>query len=89
MLITMFSKDRSSSARTSRSALSASPSGVTRPSRSRISFSSDPALTPTRIGIPCSRAFSTTARTCSGAPMLPGLIRILSAPASMAAIASR
>ena len=53
------------------------------------SFSSEPLLTPTRIGIFLSFATSTTACTRSLLPMLPGLILILSAPCSMAAIASR
>ena len=46
-------------------------------------------LTPTRIGTPYSFALSTTAFTLSSSPMLPGLIRILSAPFSMAAMARR
>ena len=40
------------------------------------------ALIPIRIGIPWSRALSTTARTRSSRPMLPGLMRRQSAPAS-------
>ena len=38
---------------------------------------------------PAPRHFSTTARTRSSPPMLPGLMRILSAPASTEASASR
>ena len=46
------------------------------------SFSSEPALTPMRIGMPLSRAASITARTRSSRPMLPGLMRRQSTPVS-------
>ncbi len=46
------------------------------------SFSSEPALTPMRIGMPLSRAAETTARTRSSRPMLPGLMRRQSTPSS-------
>ena len=69
-------------------ALSTSPSAVTPWYFSTRCFSSDPLFTPTRIGTPYSFAFSTTARTLCSSPILPGLIRILSAPFSIAAIAS-
>ena len=42
-----------------------------------------------RVGMLYSFALSTTALTRSLAPMFPGLIRILSAPLSIAAMASR
>ena len=45
------------------------------PCFARRSFSSDPELTPIRIGMPRSRAARTTSRTFAGEPMLPGLIR--------------
>ena len=48
-----------------------------------------PLFTPTRMGIPRSFATSTTALIRSVLPIFPGLIRILSAPFSMAAIARR
>ena len=61
--------------------------GVEYPSTS--SFSREPLFTPTRMGIPRSFATSTTALIRSVLPIFPGLIRILSAPFSMAAIARR
>ena len=68
--------------------LTASASAVTPPYFSIRSFSRDPEFTPTLIGIFLDLAASTTAFTLSRLPMLPGLILILSAPFSMAAIAS-
>ena len=65
------------------------PRAVGSPSFSRMSISSDPLLTPIRIGTPFSVAFSTTARTRFSPPMLPGLMRSLSTPASSARSAIR
>ena len=87
MLITRFSYPSSSIILTLSSALSTIPSAVTPPYFSRRFFSSEPLLTPTRMGIFLSFATFTTAATFSRDPMLPGLMRILSAPFSMAAIA--
>ena len=61
-------------------ALSTSACAVTPPYRVSSSFSSEPPLTPMRMGMPRSRQASATARTRSFAPMLPGLMRILSIP---------
>ena len=63
-------------------ALSTSASAVTPPYLASRSFSKDPPLTPMRMGMPRSRQASATARTRSFDPMLPGLMRILSAPCS-------
>ena len=49
--------------------------------------SSEPALTPIRIGMPRSRASEATALMCSGLRMLPGLSRSPCTPASIAASA--
>ena len=68
-------------------ALSTMPSAVTPPYFSINAFSREPLLTPTRMGMPRSFAVATTACTLSGPPMLPGLMRILSAPFSMEAMA--
>ena len=89
MLITRLSYPSSSTTATSFNALSTRASAVTPPYFARRSFSREPLFTPTRIGIPYSFALSTTAFTRSLAPMLPGLMRILSAPLSIAAIARR
>ena len=89
MLITRLSYPISSIIFTWFKALSTSPSAVTPRYFSSSSFSSEPLFTPTRIGILRSFATSTTAFTRSFAPIFPGLIRILSAPRSMAAIARR
>ena len=72
-----------------RSALSTIPSAVGQPCRSTMSFSSEPAFTPMRIGTLRSRAAFTTSRTRSRAPMFPGLSRIPCTPAESAASASR
>ena len=61
---------------------STSASGVGSPYFFCRSFSSEPALTPMRIGMPWSRAASITARTRSSRPMLPGLMRRQSTPSS-------
>ena len=52
-----------------------------------ISFSKEPALTPMRIGILWCLAQATTSRTLASLPILPGLIRKQSAPASATASA--
>ena len=82
-------KSRSSSRRTCRRALSTMAAAVAPPARARMSFSSDPELTPIRMGTPLSPAARTTSRTFSGEPMLPGLRRRPSTPASSAARARR
>ncbi len=51
-------------------------------------FGSEPEFTPTRIGTEAARALSTTSRVFSCPPMLPGLIRMQWAPASIALRAS-
>ena len=48
----------------------------------RCSRSMLPVLAPTRTGMPCARTQSATRRTAASPPMLPGLMRILSAPFS-------
>jgi hypothetical protein len=72
-----------------RSALSTIPSAVGQPCLSTMSCSSEPALTPMRMGTIRSRAARTTSRTRSRAPMLPGLSRMAWIPASSAFRASR
>ncbi len=72
-----------------RSALSTMPSAVGQPCFSTMSFSSEPALTPMRMGTFRSRAARTTSRTRSREPMLPGLRRMAWIPASRAESASR
>jgi hypothetical protein len=52
------------------------------------SFSSEPPLTPMRIGTFCACAARTTSTMRSCLPMLPGLSRSLSMPASSASSAS-
>ena len=64
-------------------------SGVAWPNFSSSSFSRLPPLTPMRMGMPFSPAFSTTAFTRSWPPMLPGLMRRQAAPPSAAIRASR
>ena len=49
---------------------------------------SEPEFTPMRIGVPAARALSTTSPTFSSPPMLPGLMRMQWAPASIALRAS-
>ena len=89
ILMTRLSYPKSSIMCTLSSALSTMPSAVTPPYFSINGFSREPLLTPTRMGIFRSFAASTTAFTRSVLPILPGLIRILSAPFSMAARAIR
>jgi hypothetical protein len=89
ILMTRLSYPKSSIMCTLSSALSTMPSAVTPPYFSINGFSREPLLTPTRMGIFRSFAASTTAFTRSVLPILPGLIRILSAPFSMAASAIR
>ena len=89
MLTTRLSYPMSSIIFTLSNALSTNPSAVTFPYFSTIFFSKEPLFTPTRIGTLYSFALSTTAFTLSAEPILPGLILILSAPFSMAAIAIR
>ena len=87
ILMTRLSYPRSSIILTLSRALSTSPFAVTPLYFSTISFSSEPLLTPTLIGIFLDLATSTTAFILSVEPILPGFILILSAPFSMAAIA--
>ena len=89
ILITRLSYPISSIIFTLSNALSTMPSAVTPWYFSTRSFSRDPLFTPTRIGIFRLFASSTTAFTRSALPIFPGLIRILSAPFSIAAIARR
>ena len=79
---------RSSRVLTFRRALSTSASAVTPPAFSRISFSSDPALTPTRTGMALPAMAATISRTFAAPPMFPGLILKPAAPASTALMAS-
>jgi len=72
-----------------RAADSTIPSAVGHPCRSTMSCSSDPALTPMRMGTSRSRAAFTTSRTRSRDPMFPGLSRTPCIPAASAASASR
>src|SRR6266545_2024730 len=66
---------------------STSASGVGPPCLARISFCSDPALTPTRIGTSRPAASCAISFTLSCFLMLPGLMRTPAQPASRAAIA--
>ena len=61
-------------------ALSTSASAVTPPYFARRGFSSDPPLTPMRMGMDRWRHISATAFTRSSPPMLPGLMRMASIP---------
>ena len=87
--MTIWSYPRSSMIFTLSRALSTSPSAVTPPYFATSSFSREPEFTPTRIGTLWAFAHITTALMRSMLPMLPGLMRIASAPFSMAAIAIR
>ena len=89
ILMTRLSYPISSISFTLSKALSTSPSAVTPWYFSTRFFSKEPLFTPTRIGMLRSFATSTTAFTRSALPILPGLMRILSAPFSIAAIARR
>ena len=84
----MSSNPQSSSRRMCPKALSTNASAVGAPYLASSSRSSEPPLTPMRMGIPRLRQASATARTRSGPPMLPGLMRILSAPSSATAKAT-
>jgi hypothetical protein len=65
---------------------SASASGVALPYLSMIRLSSEPALTPIRIGVPRSRAAAAISLTwSSNLRMLPGFTRTAAQPASIAA----
>ena len=88
MLITKLSYPKSSIVFTLSKALSTMPSAVTFPYLSKICFSNEPLFTPTLIGIFFAFATSTTAFNLSISPIFPGLILILSAPFSIAAMAS-
>ena len=64
-------------------------SGVGSPNFLSKSFSSEPALTPMRIGMPLSAAIRVTSSTFQRAPMFPGLMRSPVTPFSMTRIAQR
>lgn len=82
----MSRKSCSSNSEHSQSADSTSASGVARPYFSRRRLSSEPALTPIRIGTPASLAALAISPTLSSkALMLPGLTRTAAQPASIAA----
>src|SRR6266496_95826 len=72
---------------TSNRADSTSASGVGPPCLARISFWRDPALTPTRMGMPRAAASLAISFTLSCFLMFPGLMRTPAQPASIAAIA--
>ena len=79
-------KPCSSNSEASQSADSASASGVAFPYFARSLGSSDPALTPIRIGIPAAPAAVATSLTLSSnCFMFPGLTRTAAQPASIAA----
>jgi hypothetical protein len=63
-------------------------SALTSPYLARISLEMEPELTPTLMGRPLSLQQSATSFNLSAPPMLPGLILILAAPFSAAAMAS-
>ena len=86
--ITISVKSNFSSSDAWYSALAHSASAVGAPYFARIDFSTEPELTPMRIGIFFSRQICATAFTRSSPPMLPGLMRILSTPACAASSAS-
>ena len=83
------SKPKRVSSSTCPRALSTMASGQGCPYFSSRGFSRLPAFTPMRIGMCLARQASATAFTFSGAPILPGLMRILSMPRSAASSASR
>ena len=74
---------RSISSTNSPAALTSASTGLSRSSACRC-LGSDPELTPIRSGVPSSVARAATSATLSGPPMLPGLRRTQSAPASSA-----
>src|SRR5690606_33840503 len=79
-------KSCSANSDASHSADSARASGVALPYLRRIRGSSEPALTPMRIGVPWSlAAWAISATLSSNFLMLPGLTRTAAHPASMAA----
>ena len=85
-LILMSPKPCSSNSEASHSADSTSASGVALPYFFIIRASSEPALTPMRIGMPASPAALATSLTRpSNSLMLPGLTRTAAQPASIAA----
>lgn len=63
--------------------------GVGAPYFARMCFSSEPELTPMRMGTPAALHASATCFTRSSPPMLPGLRRILSTPAATQSSAMR
>jgi hypothetical protein len=84
--ILMSRKSCSSNSEHSHSALSTSASGRGPPYFVRNRLSSEPALTPIRIGMPAALAALATSPTRpSNSLMLPGLTRTAAQPASMAA----
>ena len=78
---------RSISSTCSSAAATSASTGFSRSSSCRC-LGSEPELTPIRIGTPAARAFSTTSPVFSKPPMLPGLMRMQCAPASIALSAS-
>ena len=85
-LILMSPKPCSSNSDASHSADSTSASGVALPYFSMNRLSSEPALTPMRIGMPAAPAALATSLTRpSNSLMLPGLTRTAAHPASIAA----
>src|SRR3984957_19587469 len=85
-LILMFPKPWSSNSEASHSADSTSASGVALPYFSMNRLSSEPALTPIRIGMPAAPAALATSPTRpSNSLMLPGFTRTAAQPASIAA----
>src|SRR6476661_129931 len=84
--ILMSRKSCSSNSEHSQSADSTSASGVALPYLASSRLSSDPALTPIRIGVPASLAALAISPTLSSnSLMLPGLTRTAAQPASIAA----
>ena len=81
-------KSNFSSSETWYRALSTRASGVGEPYFARMCFSKEPELTPMRMGMFFRRQASATAFTRLSSPMLPGLMRILSMPATTASRAS-
>ena len=85
-LILMSPKPCSSNSEASHSADSTSASGVALPYFSINRLSSDPALTPMRIGMPAApAALATSSTRPSNSLMLPGFTRTAAQPASIAA----
>ena len=85
-LILMSPKPCSSNSEASHSADSTSASGVALPYFSMNRLSSEPALTPMRIGMPAApAAFATSLTRPSNSLILPGFTRTAAQPASIAA----